>query len=177
MAWVCLILCLQAPIHSAAQDSAPLPRINRALQRWLQLIDGDLPFAILDLESQALRLHHGSALLRAGVVESASLDPWPPSDLVLEAKLRSYRRLSPHRGPAAGPFDWEQYLAEEATENSALLFSHSLLMYSTEIWEPVRSPSIRVSPEDLIAFYGALQEGAPLVLLPFGWSSVTEKGQ
>ena len=68
-------------------------------------------------------------------------------------------------------------LAEEATENSALLFSHSLLMYSTEIWEPVRSPSIRVSPEDLIAFYGALQEGAPLVLLPFGWSSVTEKGQ
>ena len=132
-------------------------------------MEADRPYLLLDRSAGKLRLQHGAAVLRQCPVISDSLDAGTPSRQRMTARLRRHRRADPSTGIEAGPFDWEDYLAAEATEEAALLFSGGLLLYAAEAWSPVRPPFLRLGTEDLRALYDAVADSVDLVLLPPGW--------
>ena len=132
-------------------------------------MEADRPYLLLDRSAGQLRLQHGAAVLRQCPVISDSVAAAAPLQQRLKARLRRHRRADPSTGIEAGPFDWEHYLAAEATEEAALLFSGGLLIYAAEVWTPVRPPFLRLRTEDLRALYDAVADSVELVLLPPGW--------
>ena len=152
-----------------ARASEDLERTNEALRAWLEMMEADRLYLLLDGSAGQLRLQHGAAVLRQCPVVSDSLDAGTPPGQRLKARLRRHRRADPHTAIAAGPFDWEQYLAAGATDQAALLFSEGLLLYADEVWRPVRPPFLRLRTEDLRALYDAAADGVELILLPPGW--------
>jgi len=159
-----------ALVGSESPDSAR--RINAALRAWIAAIDADAPFLVLDRGSRRLQLHHGGAVLRDCRVAVDALGRAPAVEHELERHVRRYTRASAYREPQAGPFDWEQYLAEAATPDGALYFAGGLLLYASEVWGTPRAPAARLAPGDLRALYDALPAGAVLVVLPAGWDVV-----
>jgi hypothetical protein len=83
--------------------------------------------------------------------------------------LRRYRPSDPWARVRAGPFDWEQNLAEEATDDSALYFSGGLLVYASAAWGRPRAPALAIEAGDLRALFNASAPGMELVVLPPGW--------
>ena len=160
---------LGCSVADPVRASEDLEATNEALRGWLQLMKADRPYLLLDGSAGQLRLQHGAAVLRPCPVISDSLDAGTAPRQRLTARLRRHRRAAPHTGIAAGPFDWEHYLAAEATEEAALLFSEGLLLYADEVWRPVRPPFLRLRTEDLRALYDAAADRLELILLPPGW--------
>ena len=152
-----------------AQASDGLERTNEALRAWLQLMEADRPYLLLDRSAGKLRLQHGAAVLRQCPVVSYSVETDAPLRQWLTARLRRHRRADPFTPIEAGPFDWEHYLVTEAPGEAALLFSKGILLYAAEVWRPVRPPSVRLRSEDLRALYDAVADSVDLVLLPAGW--------
>lgn len=156
----------------AAQEpgQAELTRINRALRSWLSAVEADIPFVVIDLQARELRLHHGRALLRvcAIVADSIAVDVVEARQ-ELVGKTRRYTRSDPFAQRGPGPFDWEYYLVEAATDDCALYFSSALLVFASDVWGVPRPPYARLSVSDFRAVYDALPVGTPLVVLPPGW--------
>ena len=132
-------------------------------------MEADRVYLLLDRSAGQLRVQHGAAVLRQSPVVSDSLDPGTPVRQRLTARLRRHRRADPFTAIEPGPFDWEHYLAKEATAEAALLFSEGLLLYAAEIWSPARPPSIQLRSEDLRALFDAVEDSVDLILLPSGW--------
>ena len=151
------------------QASEDLGRINEALREWLQLMEADQVYLLLDRSAGQLRVQHGAAVLRQCPVVSDSLGAGAPLRQRLTARLRRHRRADPFTAIESGPFDWEHYLVSEATAEAALLFSEGLLLYAAQVWSPARPPSIRLRSEDLRALFDAAADSVDLILLPSGW--------
>ena len=160
---------LGSSLVGPARASGELERTNEALRAWLHLMAADRPYLLLDGSAGQLRLQHGAAVLRQCPVISDSADGGTPLRQRLTARLRRHRRADPYAAIEAGPFDWEHYLAAEATEEAALLFSEGLLLYSAEVWSPVRPPFLRLRAEDLRDLCDAVADSVDLIRLPPGW--------
>ncbi len=162
-------LCDVAVASASMNGDAGLKQINAALSRWLGLIGQDAPFLVIDAEAQEVRLYHHRALLRvcpAQLSESLATE----SSLTIHAHLRQLRRAGPYREPDPGPFDWERYLADAATDASALLLTNETLVHASPAWDPPQD-WVRLQEADLRALYDALTDGTPVVILPRGWST------
>ena len=161
--WLPLATALQAePVPDLAE-------VNPALRSWIQLIDADRPYLLLDRQEGRIVLLHGGAALRTCEVIEDSLATAIPHRGTLSGQLRRYRPAHPWATPSSGPFDWEQVLANEAGDDAALLFSNQLLIYASEVWERPRAPAVRVGSADLRALANGLAKGTHLVILPPGW--------
>jgi len=170
--WVALG-CVSSSLVAAAKLSMDseerLRQINATLSRWLDLSRQDAPFLVVDEEAQEVRLYHHRALLR---VCPAALTPRLTIDasLVIQAHLRQWRPAGPYEEPDAGPFDWERYLADAATDASALLLTNETLIHASSVWDPPHD-SVRLAAADLRALFDALTDGTPVITLPRGWST------
>ena len=87
----------------------------------------------------------------------------------LVSKARRYTRSDPFAQRRPGPFDWEYYLVEAATDDCALYFSAGMLVFASDAWGVPRSPYARLSAADLRAVHDALAVGTSLIVLPPGW--------
>jgi hypothetical protein len=153
----------------AGGEGEQLRRANRALRGWLELIEGDRLHLVVDRQAGQVRLQHGEAALRNCPVLVDSLGEWAEVRGELRQRIRRYRPSDPWVSRAAGPFDWEQNLAEEATDECGLCFSNGLLIYASAVWGGPRAPSLKIGSDDLRALYEACRPGTPLVVLPRGW--------
>ena len=145
-----------------------MARINDGIESWIERIDSDRPFLLLDLGAAQLRLQHGSAILRSVPVLAVSGEGSTPVSQRLQGRLRRYGAV-PFQPIVAGPFDWEQYLAHEADDECALLFDGGLLMYAHDEWSKAPAPTARLASADLRALFDAVPDSVELVLLPAGW--------
>ena len=68
---------------------------------------------------------------------------------------------------------WERYLADAATDASALLLTNQILVHASPTWAPPQD-WIRLQAADLRALYDALTDGTAVVILPSGWSTGEE---
>ena len=184
------VLFVAAAVSLAVQVAATAPttsdvvqrqeQINAALQHLLDLTDSGVPFLVYDRAPGELRLQQDRALLRTCVVAVDALgERVPDPEQRLARRLRRYRRSHAYAAPAPSPFDWEQYLAEDADKTCALQFTSGLLIYSSPQWDNRQRgkpgpPSLRIAPDDLRALYNALPDSAVMVILPPGWD---EPGQ
>ena len=112
---------------------------------------------------------HGRALLRACPLVRDDLGEWPATSDTVRAHLRRYRSLDPWTEPAAGPFDWEHNLVEDAPDDGALFFASGLLVYAAEVWRRAGAPELVVDAVDLRALFNASAVGTRLVVLPADW--------
>ena len=148
-----------------------LALINQALRSWLSAVEADAPFAVIDLQAGELRLHHGRALMRACAIVADSIVVG--GELVvgqeLVSKTRRYTRSDAFARRSPGPFDWEYYLVEAATDDCALYFSAGLLVFASDAWREPRQPYVRLGPADLRAVHDALPVGTSLIVLPAGY--------
>ncbi len=155
-----------------------LTQINASLNRWLELSDLDVPFLVIDEDAQQVRLYHQTALLRicearftdATAAVIASREPSHTRTLAIQAHLRTLRPASPYNRPDAGPFDWERYLADAATDRSALLLTNEMLIHASDTWNPAHR-AVRLNPAGLRALFDALTDGTAVVFLPPGWAT------
>lgn len=146
-----------------------LVRINQALRQWLQLIEADRPYLVVDRQAGEVRLQHGQAVLRIAPVLADSLGLRPATRTTLQRHVRRYRPATSWSRLRPGPFDWESNLAEEATEKCALYFDSGLLIYAAAAWRNPRAPALKIEVDDLRALYNTAETGMPLVVLPRGW--------
>ena len=156
----------------AADADAPLHQINASLAQWLELAGTDAPYLVIDHEAAQVRLYHQAALLRTCPAQLSQPPAvvGPSAPLAVAAHLRHVRPAGPYDRVQAGPFDWERYLADAATETSALLLTDETLISASAIW---KSPhDIRLQPHDLQALFDAVDDSTLVVRLPQGWSSV-----
>ncbi len=154
---------------SAARVEAQLARTNDAIEAWIEHIDSDRPFLLLNIGAGQMRLHHGAALLRHFPVVAARIDSHSEVHQRLQARLRRYGAV-PFQSITAGPFDWEQYLVREADDECALSFDGGLLLHADSVWSSSTS-AVRLTPTDLRALYDAVADSVELVLLPAGWNT------
>ena len=170
-----LLIVSAAPIPAGAAREAgraELALINQALRSWLSAVEADVPFVVIDLEARELRLHHGRALLRACAIVADSITVGGEEETgqqELVSKVRRYTRSDPFAQRRPGPFDWEYYLVEAATDDCALYFSAGMLVFASDAWGVPRSPYARLSAADLRAVHDALAVGTSLIVLPPGW--------
>jgi hypothetical protein len=167
-----LVGLILLPIQrESGSEPAPqeLIHINQALREWLQLMDADRLYLVVDRQAGELRLQHGRAVLRNCPVVRYSWNGHLRGHADLEGRIRRYRPSDPWSDAQAGPFNWEQNLVEEATKDCALLFTNGLLIYASEVWERPRSPALKLQPEDLQALYNVAAAGLPMLILPQGW--------
>ena len=146
------------------------------MRTWLQLIETDRPYLVVDRQAGEVNLHHGRAILRQCPVLLDSLEKRRMGGGKIANRIRRYRPSDPWSTVASGPFDWEQNLVEEATADCALYFSNDLLIYASQIWGRPRSPALKLSIEDLQALYNVTANGGPLLVLPPGWNEVLADG-
>jgi len=142
---------------------------NEALRAWLELVDADARYLLVDRAAREVRLMHGRAVLRVCVLHRETLGRWPDLRVVLSERLRRYRALAPWREMGVGPFDWEERLAYSAPDDGALYFDNGLLLCAAAVWQTGVSPVLAVSREDLRALFSASAVGMPLVILPEDW--------
>ena len=162
-----------AQVATDADDElrrAGLIRINAGLEAWLQAIEADVPYLLLDREQGVLRLQQGHAVLRSCPTLRDSAGRAPPARQVLSRHLRRYRRSHPYALPQPGPFDWDYYLVGEATAECAIAFSDGLLLHASDVWRQTRAPFVEIEPDDVRALYNAVRADTPLITLPAGWS-------
>ncbi len=148
---------------------AGLKRINAALKVWLQAIETESPYLLLDREEGVLHLQQGRAVLRTCPTLRDSAGRAPPVRQLLSRHLRRYRRSHPYSPPQPGPFDWEYYLVGEATVECAIAFSDGLLLHASDLWRETKAPFVEIEPDDARALYNALKPDTPLIILPAGW--------
>ena len=174
-----LLLAALLAVSASASSAGPpralgpseLSLINQALRSWLAAVEADVPFAVIDLQARELRLHHGRALLRACAIiaDSIAVDVEEEASQELVSRARRYTRSDPFAQRRPGPFDWEYYLVEAATDDCALYFSAGLLVFASDAWGEPRPPYARLSEPDLWAVHDALSLGTELIVLPVGW--------
>ena len=162
------LFCLLAS-RIGADQGEDLAYVNAALRAWLQAIEADAPYLLVDRGTVELRLMHGKALLRRVPLAADSLGTRPSVQSSLEARLRRYRPSSPWRGLVPSPFDWEQNLVTDASAASALYFASGLLIYASPAWHRRGAMNLQIGPADLRALYNACDPGTPLVVLPANW--------
>ena len=63
---------------AAADDDGGLAHTNAVLQVWLEAIEADAPYLLMDRGAAELRLMHGGAVLRRMAVVADSLGARPP---------------------------------------------------------------------------------------------------
>ena len=172
-AWLLILPSASAPAERTSDSGdaprlAELERINEALRGWLGAATGGAPFLLIDAERGAVQLRQNGALLREcrGVGDLGSAIAVQQN---LALRIRRYRRSDPYLEAPPSPFDWEDYLAVAAIPDCALHFSGGLLLYASEEWGEPRSPSLKMSEQDLMVLYDALATGTVLVILPPGW--------
>ena len=174
-----LVLSILSPLQQGRGtelEEQDLVHINQTLRAWLQLIEADRPYLVVDRQAGEIRLQHGRAILRnCPVVEDSLGKHWLESGK-LENRIRRYRPSDPWSATASGPFDWEQNLAAEATVDCALYFSNELLIYASPVWGRPRSPALKLSGEDLQALYHATADGRALLVLPPRWNEESTDG-
>lgn len=164
-----LIVCLCcSPAAGADAADVDMARMNDAIEAWIAHIDSDRPFLLLDIGAGELRLYHGAALLRRCPLVAAVVDSNRAVSQRLRGRIRRYG-AEPFQPTSAGPFDWEQYLAQEGDDECALWFDGGLLVYAHEVWLPAASPAVRLALEDLRALFDTVADSVGLVLLPAGW--------
>lgn len=146
-----------------------LEKVNRALGSWLELMDDDRSYLLVDRDKGELELRHGPAVLRTCAIMADSALAQVAVRSSLREHLRRYRPAHPWARPGGGPFDWEQVLVDQAADDDALYFANRVLMYADDAWGVPRPPFIRLSGADLRALFDALESGAPMVVLPRGW--------
>lgn len=173
------VLAILLAASAAAADTVP---IHAALEQWLQLAQRDVRYLVVDADSSQVRLYHGGALLRrcaAKIVSAPRIGPdraaaVPDRDSwSIVSPLRWARPAGPHATADPGPFDWERYLADAATDRSGLLLSDHGALYADARWQERLGEgvaSIRLEARDLRALADALDEGTRLVYLAPGWS-------
>ena len=164
-----LALCWALACGASAASAEDLAYVNAALRAWLQVIEADVPYLLMDRGAGELRLMHGRALLRRVPLAADSLGTQPPVQSALEARLRRYRPSSPWRGLVSSPFDWEQNLVTDASATSALYFASGLLIYASSAWHRPGAMNLQIGVADLRALYNACGLGTPLVVLPANW--------
>ena len=171
---LCLWVALSAAggVTNSAAGTEAKERTNRALRYWLELIEADRIYLVLDCQHKEIRLAHGNAVLRNCPMVVAALADGIEDRQVVQKHLRRYLPSDPWSRLQIGRFDWEQNLVEDAPETAALYFSGGLLMYAADVWQHTRSPALRLRSADLRALYNALETGTPLVVLPKNWNSV-----
>ena len=147
-----------------------LRRVNQALRGWLELIEGDRLHLVVDRQAGEVRLQHGEAVLRNCPVVVDSLGERPEVGGELRQRIRRYRPSDPWTSRVVGPFDWEQNLVDEATDDCGLCFSNRLLIYASTAWGRVRAPAVKIGSDDLRALYESCAPGIPLIVLPRGWT-------
>lgn len=173
-----LVLMLAATaLASGAAPQGRLAEINAALRAWLDAVDADRPYLLLDRGAEELQLRHGQAVLRVCPVLADSAAARAGPQVKLEHRLRWYRPSRPGSSISAGPFDWEQNLAEQASGGEALYFGGGLLLYAASGWGRPGVPSLRLGDADLRALYETCPVGAQLVVLPPGWREGDEDEQ
>ena len=182
LGWIAVTgaLGLALPGASESRDStsvADLETVNEALRQWIRLMDADRPYLVYDRQAGQITLYHGAAELRRCPVFEDSSGAGTPVQGDVVGRLRRYRPAHPYSRPDPGPFGWEQVLAEEASDDSALYFSNQLLVYASDAWGDPRAPSIRINGADLRALYHAAAVETPLVLLPRGWDRKADDGR
>ena len=173
-----LIPCLCWLPAVSADPGADMARTNDAIEAWIVLIDSDRPFLRLDIGAGELRLEHGAALLRRCLIVAAVVDSHRAVAVSqrLQGRIRRYG-AEPFQPISAGPFDWEQYLVQEADDECALWFDGGLLVYAHDAWLPAPAPAVRLAPEDLRALFDAVADSVGLVLLPAGWQTPSTAAQ
>ena len=154
---------------ASAASAEDLAYVNAALRAWLQAIEADAPYLLVDRGAGELRLMHGKALLRRVPLAADPLGERPLVQSSLEARLRRYRPSNPWRGLVPSPFDWEQNLVAAATATSALYFASGLLIYASPAWHRSGAMDLQIGAADLRALYNACGPGIPLVVLPANW--------
>ena len=154
---------------AGAASAEDLAYVNAALRAWLQAIEADAPYLLVDRSEGELRLMHEKALLRRVPLTADSLGTQPPVQSALEARLRRYRPSSPWRGLVSSSFDWEQNLVADASATSALYFASGLLIYASPAWYRTGAMNLQIGVDDLRALYNACGPGTPLVVLPAKW--------
>ena len=154
---------------ASAASAEDLAYVNAALRAWLQAIEADAPYLLVDRGEGELRLMHGRALLRRVPLTTDSLGTQPPVQSALEARLQRYRPSSPWRGLVPSPFDWEQNLVTDSSATSALYFASGLLIYASSAWHRPSAMDLQIGVADLRALYNACGPGTMLVVLPANW--------
>ncbi len=154
---------------ASAASAEDLAYVNAALRAWLQAIEADAPYLLVDRGAADLRLMHGRALLRRVPLAADSLGEQPPVQDSLAARLRRYRPSNPWRGLVPSPFDWEQNLVADASAATALYFASGLLLYASPAWHRRGAMDLQIGADDLRALYNACGRGTPLVVLPANW--------
>ena len=168
-------LMLIMPFVALGQQAGEDQRLahgNEALRAWLELVDADVPYLVLDRAAREVRLMHGHALLRACKLQLDTLDNLSDPRTVVSAHVRRYRVLDPWSKIDVGPFDWDERLVHAAPDDGALYFANGLLLCAAKEWQTGGSPLIVVSTLDLRALFNACPEGMPLVVLPDDWQRV-----
>jgi len=163
--------------YGADLGAEELAYLNQALRAWVELVEEDRLHLVVDRQAGEVRLQHGPAVLRNCPVRADSLGQRPTARAELRGRIRRYRPSDPWTPIAAGPFDWEQNLVEEATDECALYFSNELLIYASPAWGKPRAPSLLIHAEDLRALYSACTPGVPLVVLPNHWNEESEDAE
>ena len=154
---------------ASAASAEDLAYVNAALRAWLQAIEADAPYLLVDRGAGELRLMHEKALLRRVPITADSLGVQPSEQSSLEARLRRYRPSSPWRGLVSSPFDWEQNLVTDASATSALYFASGLMIYASSAWHRPSAMNLQIGVADLRALYNACGPGTPIVVLPANW--------
>ena len=160
---------LVVAISAVAEDDAELAHINAALQVWLQAIEADAPYLLMDRGAAELRLMHGGAVLRRMTVVADSLGVQPPMRLEVIKYLRRFRPSDPWRSIALSPFDWEQNLVDDASAQSALYCTAGVLIYASPVWWRSGAVALQLKSEDLRAMCNVAKTGLVLIVLPRGW--------
>lgn len=163
---LCLLLLLPVALQATPAD---LVATNRALAAWVERIDADEPFLLLDLQAAELRYVHGDAQLRRCQVLHSRVDGAAPAQY-LQSRLRRYG-AEPFAPITPGPFDWEQYLARAADRDSALLFDAGVTLYAHATW--ASRGGVQLAADDLRAIYEAVADSVYLIILPSDWRPVS----
>ena len=156
-------------VSAWADSGEELAHINAALKTWLQALEADAPYLLLDRGAAELRLMHGKAVMRSMAVVADSLGVRPPVRAVVEGRLRRFRPSTPWSHVSASPFDWEQNLVEDAAAQSALYCTGGILVHASPVWIRPGAATLQLGVNDLRALYNACKPGTPLILLPGGW--------
>lgn len=154
---------------ASAASAEDLAYVNAALRAWLQAIEADAPYLLVDRGEGELRLMHKKALLRRVPLAADSLGEKPPVQSSLAARVRRYRPSSPWQSLVPSPFDWEQNLVADAPVASALYFASGLLIYASPAWHRPDAMDLQIGVADLRALYNACGPGTTLVVLPANW--------
>lgn len=164
-----------SPASQVAQERQE--QINAALKSVLRLIDTGVPFLTYDRQAREVRLHQDEGLLRVcPVVGESEIGKTTSVESGLSLRLRHFRHSHPYASVPPSPFDWEQYLVDDADGFCALRFANGWLLHASSAWDGAGAGLLRIAPADLRALYNTLADDAALVILPPGWNSVQPGG-